>query len=305
MREFDSKTVRSRLSTYRVPVIALAVVLIGGAGFAATGGVQAAKAILVKIKLQGADGTVFEGSLQPDESGLAEVHVEGDDGQTTKLLMQVQSGGLINVPPQGEGEPHQIMVQVETDADSLDPEKLKLLVGDNNADIVTMQHVSVRSDGEESHWSVEPPEGNIQLQVEVTGGEGEAVATAMAAGPRIVDTIAEPVDSFEWQGADGFTRTISIVASSSDDKLGGYEIYSTLTDGRYAEIGRIILTDPAAATPMDLVVDDDGAANLILTRPDGGEIKVPVRPVLTAEELEAKTPRGIMLRKTDHQPARE
>jgi hypothetical protein len=302
MQEFDSRTVRSRINRYSVPIVALIVVLIGGAGFAATGGVQAAKNVLIKVKLMGADGALIEGEFQPvlDESGEARFQVLRSDGKTANVVVQPVDGNLISIPGSTEGQPHQIMVQVGTEGETLDPKKLQLLAGEE-AGKITLQRVTVTGSGGANTAALLPEDtqNTIQLQVNTADVGGIAEATASLRSQRqIVDEIDEPAEVFEWEGADGATRTISIVPNPADANLGGYTIYSTLQDGRYAELGRVILSD-AEAMPIDLVVNDDDTATLILSGPGGQEINVPVRPVLTAEEFQSKQSRSLLIHKTD------
>jgi hypothetical protein len=296
-----------------MPIVALIVVLIGGAGFAATGGVEAAKNILVKVKLMGADGTLIEGEFQPvlDESGEARFQVLRADGKTANVLVQPVDGNLISVPAGAEGLPHQIMVQVGTEAEDLDPQKIKLLAGEN-AGAITLQRVTVTGSGNgetTATASAVVPDGaphSIQLQVGAADVEGfAATAHAFSMERRIVEAIEEPAEVFEWDGADGAVRTISLVPSAAGENLGGYTIYSTLEDGRYAELTRVFLSDSAEATPIDLVVNDDDTATLILSGPGGKEIEVPVRPVLTAEEFQSKQSQSLLLRKTDRAEEQE
>ena len=94
----------SRFNKYRALLIALAVVLVGGAGFAATGGAAALKRILVSISV-GGEVNQFE----MDADGEGTFTFEAEDGSQATVHVQSQT----DVEPELGGEGTMLMSTID------------------------------------------------------------------------------------------------------------------------------------------------------------------------------------------------
>jgi len=110
MREFHTHKPRSRLSRHRTLIATLAVLLVGGAAFAAAGGADAVQHFFynVRIVIMGADGEAIDTIVELEQiegaEGVATGTINlGDGGQATLELMTVDAGELTGVDvPGGE-----------------------------------------------------------------------------------------------------------------------------------------------------------------------------------------------------------
>lgn len=110
MREFHTHKPSSRISRHRTLIATLAVLLVGGAAFAAAGGADVVKKFFLDIRIivRGPDGTVFDGvvELEPveGEEGTAAATLDlGDGGQTTIEIQEVSASELAGADiPDGE-----------------------------------------------------------------------------------------------------------------------------------------------------------------------------------------------------------
>ena len=122
MEQFGTSGTASRFTRYRTLLVALGVILVGGAGFAATdGGSSVLKKLFVFVSI---DGEVTELELQAID-GEATWVMENDDGGTTTIkLFQLDE-------PEGEGFQ---TVEVEIEADGAGDKTIELLLGGMPAD---------------------------------------------------------------------------------------------------------------------------------------------------------------------------
>lgn len=114
LRHFERSAPFSRRATPRALCVAGLAVLIGGAGFAATGGREAIKKLLIRVSLAGSEDTVFDGEVTPsNNSGDYQMQVDLGDGRQAELHVRVtpnEDGG-------GE-ETKQVSVHIAGDTDA-------------------------------------------------------------------------------------------------------------------------------------------------------------------------------------------
>ncbi|MCH9035091.1 MAG: hypothetical protein IID42_11410 [Planctomycetes bacterium] len=122
MEQFGTSGTASRFTKYRTLLVALGVILVGGAGFAATdAGSSVLKNIFVRISI---DGEISEVELAVID-GEATWTTENEDGGTTTIkLFQLDE-------PEGEGFQ---TVEVEIEADGAGDKTIELLLGGLPAD---------------------------------------------------------------------------------------------------------------------------------------------------------------------------
>ena len=122
MEQFGTAGTASRISKYRTLLVALGVILVGGAGFAATdAGSSVLKNIFVRISI---DGEISEVELAVID-GEATWTTENEDGGTTTInLFQIDELDGDNVQT----------VDVRVDADGVGDKTIDLLLGGMPAD---------------------------------------------------------------------------------------------------------------------------------------------------------------------------
>lgn len=111
MQEFDRAGRSVRRVSHRALWIGGLVLLVGGAGFAATGGREAVKKLMVRVHWVGSDASVFEGAIDPiPRTGEYQQQIALDDGRLAglhvRVLDQPGSEGMKQVTvqiPEGDG----------------------------------------------------------------------------------------------------------------------------------------------------------------------------------------------------------
>lgn len=91
MKMYRAKNLSFHIGQHRVLTTLLAVLLIGGVGFAAAGGVEAVKTLFVTVRLLGPNGEVYETiDVEPIEyeDGAATAVIDMGDGQQATLELQ-------------------------------------------------------------------------------------------------------------------------------------------------------------------------------------------------------------------------
>lgn len=283
MLGFEKPTIGSRMLRHKLLVGALAVVLAGGAGFAATGGAEAVRQFMIQVKMIGPDGVIVDGTLQPVEGDANRFELQTPDGGNATVILD-------------KANPEQLQVHVTK---TLDGDGA--VAGGDGPVQITM---TTRPIGEGDDAAINAILEQHMAEVAAKGEHAGKVLIAaphatIARVPAVVEAIEEPVEVFQWAEQDGTLKEVSIVPLRGD--LGGYRVYSTLEDGRYAQIGMVVLTNAAETAVADMVLDEDGRATIAFVGGDGKEISVPIRPVTRLDQLHTagSTPRQIILQKSD------
>ena len=92
MQAFDSNTRAPRGGGRRALVAAVAVLFLGGVGFAAVGGVGLVRSWFLDITVEGPNGEVIQvqTDVTPDEDGRATFTIPTGDGGEAEVTMEVQ-----------------------------------------------------------------------------------------------------------------------------------------------------------------------------------------------------------------------
>lgn len=114
MQEFKDQDVSLRFRFPKALAATLAILLVGGAGFAAAGGVETVKRWLVTVELIGPDGEVFIGTLEPisDNDNTAIMDLQMADGKTATLTIERLEASAVGLEG---GSDMTMRVVVETD----------------------------------------------------------------------------------------------------------------------------------------------------------------------------------------------
>jgi len=281
MKEFDRSARRSRRGAIRGLWIAGLAVLIGGAGFAATGGREVVRKVLIRVHLIGADGAVFEGELAPlGESGDYQTQVALEDGRQADLQIRV-APDEIGVERRGK----QVTVQVQGEGGIVSAEKINIL-RDVESVAGAPQTIQIEMISDDADGAVH-------------GELAPLAAFTASADPIVVDDIDEPERTVEWIDADGAAHVLSVVRNAEDDVAGtGFKLFREQEDGTYFQVGE--LRAPAEVEIDEIDVDDEGGVSIAILADDGRRMVVQVSgglsPRGTDETIEPSLPRTIRAR---------
>lgn len=263
MREFHTQKSRSGLGRYRTLVTALAVLLLGGAGFAAAGGVQAVKKWFITVELIGPDGAIYEGvvlePVEADENGMATTTVDlGDGRQATLVLQKVNVGADTADGSVQDGEMTSITVSLT--GNDASGEKAGVL---NTERIAARGAVLLQELG-----SIDEVDPALILD----RGVRKAFAARNSAPLREIDP-AEWIE--EWVDENGDVQELHIVREDNADVVArGFRVFKTVTgnDGEilYKQIGFLGI-DPDKAEISSVEVDENGLATVRVLASNGAE----------------------------------
>lgn len=232
MEQYGTSGPASRFTKYRTLLVALGVILVGGAGFAATdGGSTALKNLFVFITI---DGEVTELELEAIDGQATWVMQNEDGGTTTINLFQLDE-------PDGEGVQ---TVNVEIEADGAGDKTIELLLGGMPAD--GMIHIGT---GDAAAL------GGSGCGMVVTD---ELVLSGLGDGAQDTITVTKQCT----KGADGgeTVEVIQIVGDPGD----GHERRMKLIDDLLSE-------EADGAVNVEVELGEDGIATITLTDEDGTE----------------------------------
>lgn len=288
MRSFDNNSTSSRLAKYRTLLIASAVTMLGGAGFAAAGGADVVKSWFVTVELTGEDGQVFIAVLEPVEGkdGTATMDLDLGNGQQASVGIWRLTGltvddplselgedaTMINVTLNGEASAEgdglaRTITLIQADGagpasmiiDRLAPGSERIAAGGADAETRTVK----------LSFSATPGSGETEASVDLAGAMRSFTARARA-DRTIVAQISEPDEVFDWTDDNDVARELSIVRNDVDDPAGdGFRIYTTLDDGSFMEVGAINSDKADQLEIVDFVVRD--GATGVITFVDGDD----------------------------------
>ncbi len=242
MRESEATRTSFRISRHRTLIAALAVILVGGAAFAAAGGVEAVKEIFVNvtIRLMGPDGESYEvvklQSLDV-ENGEASATLSIGEGQMATMVLDHVSGtDLTDEPGVVQGE---FLATITIDGAAA-------------------------------------PDGDIgaerTIELSMTANAGETVDQE-----GVVEQIADAEVVVPWVDAAGEARELYIVRRATETEP-VLKMFSSrwLDSGEevYDMVGLLsgVITDEAEITGVE--VDENGLATMTLLLEDGEEKRV-------------------------------
>lgn len=246
MRESETNTSSLRITRYRTLIAALAFILVGGAAFAAVGGVEAVKKVFVNvtIRLMGPDGESYEYvQLQPFEieDGTASTTLEIGDGQMATMVLE-KTGG----------------------SDSAE-----------SADIVEGEFTTAMATI--TIGSVSAPQGDIgaerTIELSMTANTGdEAIDQEF-----VLEQIANADVVVPWVDSAGEIREFYVVRSFTETEPVLKVFSSRLLDSGeevYDMVGLLtgVITDGDEITAVD--IDDEGLATMTLLLENGEEKRV-------------------------------
>jgi|GEM_PF-3304901 len=241
MQERRTSGTPSRFTKYRALMIAGAVMLVGGAGFAATDtGASAIKKLLVFVSIDGEESQL---TLELMEGGEGTWTMDNEDGgQTTVHLSHSPDGeGVLAADMASPGEPGLMTVDVDvTGAES----------GDKTVDIAV---------------GGEPGDGTIVIDTK--GG-----------ADRLGELMNQEGDApffSEDVTTDGQGNTVHIVKESAGD--GNVKVIELTGDPadhqkRMVKLNALLAKEAEEATNVDVEVGEDGVATITLTYTDGTEV---------------------------------
>lgn len=244
MRNYEPAGRAPRLGRSRAVWIGGLVLLAGGAGFAATGGREAVKKLLVQVQLIGSDGSMFEGELTPIAgSGDYQMQVALDDGRQAELQVRVVED------MQGDEGMKQVMVQI--------PEGGAAAMAGNG----TTKEVRVSLGDDAATQGVAAPMAMI----------------APHAQPIVVEEIGEPEQTLQWSDDEGVSHTLHLVRNAEGDAAGaGFKLYREQEDETYLQIGEVRTPAGRPMTVEEIDIDDEGYVSLSLQSPEGKQMTISV-----------------------------
>jgi hypothetical protein len=242
MREPHLGGTPSRFSRHRTLITALAVILVGGAAFAAVGGVEAVKRVFVNVTIQltGPDGESYEYvTLQP---------FEVENGQASATLTIDEDMGSIVLDGLG---------------DTVPTDESGIVQGEVMA-TVTIDSASA---------GVGEPDAERTVELSMTLNTGDEPIAQEA----ILAQIADADVMAPWIDADGDERALYVVRGT-DGTEPVLRVFGTrwLDDGEevFDVIGMMTGDVVDGVEVVDVVVDENGLVTMTLLAQDGAEQRV-------------------------------
>ena len=260
MQEFHTNHTSSFVSRHRTLAAALAIVLVGGAGFAAAGGTEAVKQLFVTLQIIGPNGEtqVVDAILEPtdDGGGSATMNLNAGDGKEATILLE-------KVPDEdAETETTAITVQLDGGAK----------VGCNELSITT------GSDEEANAIMMQAMQATIANQGD---GQTKSARFGRAIHPIVQDRIGDAVFSDNYEDQDGLWQELSVVAEDAGD-IQSFSVYTTFIsdagETQYRRIGSMVGVDPATTDVASVEWDESGLATIHFVGEEGTEISLKVDP---------------------------
>ncbi|MCH8241507.1 MAG: hypothetical protein IH897_02725 [Planctomycetes bacterium] len=257
MEQFGTSGTASRFTKYRTLLVALGVILVGGAGFAATdGGSSVLKKLFVFVSI---DGEVTELELEAMD-GEATWVMENDEGGTTTInLYQLDE-------PEGEGFQ---TVEIEIEADGAGDKTIELLLGGMPADGMIFigkdgAASALGSSGCGTFVTDELNGDGAQETITVTkqctkGGDGGETV-------KVIEIIDDAGDGHEWRRKliDDLISQEGGDAVNVEVQLGGDGI-ATITLTYEDGTENVLTLDVSGETEdgeLTLTIDDDGEVTI-------------------------------------------
>lgn len=267
MQEFHKQNVRSRNRFPQGLAAMLGIILIGGVGFAAAGGVETVKKWFVTVELIGPDGEVFTGILEPIS----------EDGTTATMDLQLEDGTAATL----------VIERFEGDAEALTdtPEgsNVELRM------VVEMQN--------EAGFTGSDGEATFQVQLEAADGAQQSQQGENKVLRRLndfklgqsLDQIPEALLIKPYVDVNAIWQELHIV-KQYDVNGGGLTIYTTYVndagDVQYREVGALQGMSPDDLSVEDVTFEDDGFATLAIVGENGRPFELKVD--LNGSRAEAK-----------------
>lgn len=252
MVEFRQQHTPGGFRRYRSVAITLAVVLIGGVGFAATGGTEFVRQF-VKVRLiqisGGQEGEVeLEMMLEPDENGegKAVATLGSIDGEQTTITLE-------QVPPEltdtGE-EKTQITVSMQRDHAAED-------VADQSATArINLVQLSPH----------DPSADDDAMTTFIIRNQDDGTETIT------LESLDEDAMIWDWVDDDGLDRELRLIPDQPDDEATMYTVLTALETDNNMKIYRTVGTfqhEGVVADVLDIFEDQDGSLILELVGDDG------------------------------------
>ncbi len=295
MQEFHTHKQPSGFRRHRALIVSLAVMLVGGVGFAATDAGKTVKRIFVTLQLVDGDGAktvdaVLEKvgdngdpimmNLGADGSLLIEtLDGEGVDEQLTQLTLSSEKPN---------GKPIRATIIVE------EGQSGSIIVGDETTPDENFMTISVLAanddvtiEAQEADASDDATQVTINLN-EVADGDTKQLCGQALLRSLNVEGLRERLGNSEmldnWVTTDGRTRELFVLPVGGLDightgfaqELSGVQVV-VVTDGNDGQqvvqlLGSASGLAPADAKPTDVSWGEDDTVALTFTKPDGGEM---------------------------------
>lgn len=243
MKMYRAKNLSFHIGQHRVLTTLLAVLLIGGVGFAAAGGVEVVKTLFVTVRILGPNGEVYETTdVEP---------IEYEDGAATAVI------------DMGEGQ------QATLELQRVDPEDLLedggVAVGEEMA-VMTITLDGPPAGAHRDGGTEQTIDINMLATTETDGPVGQTSALRQIAQAEVM---------IPWVDGAGRPRELHLVRNAEDDIGTSFKIFSSRTlDGGekvFDMIGLVPGVFAQATEVSSAEVDEYGVTTLTLLFEDGQE----------------------------------
>lgn len=249
MAEFRRQQIPGGFRRYRTAAITLAVVLIGGVGFAATGGAELVERYVWVhvIRITGDDSVQMEIALEPVEDGDAEAvaTIGSVDGENTTITIHQHEPELTNT----DEEVTELTVSLNSsNGSAADSEEFR---------ITNIKNVSTHADA--------PEDGESSTTV-VIRKEDDGSDTLSFEPPADSDMI------WDWVDDNGLDRELRLIPEVTDAGVTTYSVLTALRTDNDMTIFRTAGSfdyEGEIADVLHVLEDEDGTVTLELLDEDG------------------------------------
>lgn len=312
MNQFNSRHSTTSVHKHRTLIASLAVLLIGGVGFAATGGTETVRRIFVTLKLAGPNGEEVQGvvieMLEEGVDGPVTIDLDMGDGQQgTVVLHRIEPGTLL-----AEGEAAGagiILTTVHIDAGVADSDAVDAMILSREGELASM---TIEGDDEAAFKTLTIRLGDTAedgaafaatLFDEATGELHRTMLRKMAAvsadgtgatagtfrSLRIVpmDAIRRQIDDSEavaeWFDDEGVLQELFVLPRVSDEPAAaGFHLVTAHFDENgeraFKLVGNVAGVDPETTELGEIDWDENGLPTLVFITDEGREISLQIDP---------------------------
>ncbi len=313
MNQFNSRHSTTSVHKHRTLIASLAVLLIGGVGFAATGGTETVRRIFVTLKLAGPNGEEVQGCvlemLEEGVDGPITIDLDMGDGQQgTVVLQRIEPGTLLaDGEASGEGI---ILTKVHIDAVVADSDAVDAMILSREGESASM---TIEGDDDEAAFKTltirlgdtaedgaavaatlfDEATGELHRtmlrKMAAVGADGTGAAADTFRSLRIVpmDAIRRQIDDSEavaeWFDDEGVLQELFVLPRVSDEPAAaGFHLVTAHFDENgeraFKLVGNVAGVDPETTELGEIDWDENGLPTLVFITDEGREITLQIDP---------------------------
>lgn len=277
MREFHTHKPSARISRHRMLIATLAVLLVGGAAFAAVGGADGVKRFFVNVRIVmiGSDGTVHDTVVELEK-------IDGEEGTATATL------------DLGDGEQATLEIQ-EVNVSQLGGVDID---GGEEAAMVTISLSGLQADHADTKT-----ERTIELMATLHTGDEPIEQT------EVLEQIADAEIVVPWTDSDGDEREVYIVREEGEDGTSVVKLFGSRWTEDDEEVfdmlGIVMQLDSLIVDAPTIEIHKDRVTSVTVLCEDGQERTLRIGRNAKAKKSDPETVQIIIGSTEDESAVRE